>query len=182
MNLAIKISIGLLVILLTAGVFIGGAFVSYYNQEVELKTAINAKLQDNQNEFDLMAKKISQTVKVTDKQMVALKQIFVENSEARTNKSNNQLMTWVQESSPVIDTTTFNNLQNIITSSRDRFALRQKELIDLNREHDLLLSKFPSNIILSILGAKHIDITVITSGRTEEAFFTGKDNKGFDLE
>ena len=48
--------------------------------------------------------------------------------------------------------------------------MRQKELIDLKREHDLLLTRFPSNIFLAMLGKSKIDITVVTSTKTEKVF------------
>ena len=85
-------------------------------------------------------------------------------------------MKWVQESVPNVDTTTMNNLQNIITGSRDAWTMRQKELIDLNRQHDQILNVFPSGFILKMLGRKSINITIITSDKTETAFATGKDN------
>ena len=176
MQTFIKVLIGLTILLITAGIFLGGSFISYYNQDAELRTAITAKLQDNQNEFDLMTKKIKQTAKVSDKQMTNLKDILLGYAEARTPEAKNQMMTWVQESVPNVDTYTYNNLKNIIAGSRDRFAMRQKELIDMKREHDLLLTKFPSGLFLQIMGKKKIDITVVTSSNTEKAFKTGKDD------
>ena len=54
--------------------------------------------------------------------------------------------------------------------------MRQKELIDLSREYENLLQKFPSRIICSVLGFKSIPITVVTSTRTKEAMRTGVDD------
>jgi hypothetical protein len=73
-----------------------------------------------------------------------------------------------------VDTSTFNNLMNIITGSRDAFTMRQKELLDLKREHDNLLTTFPANVFLQ--GRPHIDVMVVTSARATEAFTTGQDN------
>lgn len=85
-------------------------------------------------------------------------------------------MKWVQESCPSVDTTTFNNLQNIITGSRDAFTMRQTELLDLKREHDKLLRTIPSNIVLAMFNRKPINVMIVTSSRTEETFNTGKDD------
>jgi len=85
-------------------------------------------------------------------------------------------MRWVQESVPNVDLSVYKNLQNIIVGSRDSFTMRQKELLDLKREHDKLLRSFPSNILFGMLGIKEMSVTIITSSKTQEAFKTGKDD------
>lgn len=173
---------GLITTLATLGiigfmiVMLIGTVISTSNQEATLRTTIVAKQKDNTSEFDNMFKKISQVAQVSSKQMESLKEIFNGYASARTKGGDNQIMTWVKESIPNVDVDTFKNLQNIITGSRDSWTMRQKELIDLSREHEKLLALFPSNMILSMLGRKSIPITVVTSGRTDEAFRTGKDD------
>jgi len=158
-------------------VLVIGMVISTSNREATLRTAIEAKQKDNTSEFDNMYKKISQVAQVSEKQMSFLKDIFVSHASARTgNNDGGSLMKWIQESVPNIDTSTMNNLQNIITGSRDAWTMRQKELIDLSREHTKLLRVFPSNVILSMLGRKEINITIVTSSRTDAAFETGKDD------
>ncbi|MFG0317618.1 MAG: hypothetical protein ACF8XB_10110 [Planctomycetota bacterium JB042] len=70
---------------------------------------------------------------------------------------------WIHESVPDVDTTTFDNLQNVITASRDRFAMRQKKLLVLKSRHDSMLDSFPSGNLLALLDRRPIDVTVITS-------------------
>ena len=66
---------------------------------------------------------------------------------------------------------------NVITSSRDAFTMRQKEILDLKREHDNLLDTQPSGLLLaSILGRQKIDVTIVISTRTDNAFKSGKDD------
>jgi hypothetical protein len=170
------ISVSIIGVILVCLFMIGGMFVSIGNKEVDLATAIQSKQLDNNNEFDSMYKKISQVSQVSEKQLSALKDIFVSYADARTPDKAGSVMQWVTEAIPNVDTSTLNNLQNIITSSRDSWTMRQKELIDLNREHNVLLRKFPSSIILSIMGRKEINIQIVTSSRTEKAFETGKDD------
>lgn len=165
------VAVGALVLLI---LFMYG--VSVNNKEVVLRNTITAKQKDNTNEYDNMWKTIAQTAQVTDAQKNALKEIFVAHAQARAVESKNLLMAWIKESIPNVDTSTFNKLMSIITGARDRFTMRQKELIDIKREHDILLDKFPSSMILSILGRQKIEITIVTSTRTEEAFKTGKDD------
>jgi hypothetical protein len=154
-----------------------GSVISTANQEVDLRTAIVAKQKDNTSQFDAMWKTISQTAQVTDAQKKALIEIFTGYAQARSgNDKGGSLANWIHEAVPNVDTSTFNNLQNIITAERDGFAMRQKELLDLSREHNRLLQRFPSNIVLSMLGRKEIDIQIVTSTRTDNAFQSGKDD------
>lgn len=169
-KLVIGVIIGLVVVM------IGGMVVSYNNQDVMLRTNIKAQQLDNTSVFDNMSKKISQVSQVSVKQMEMLKEIFASHAQARSTGGDNQVMTWIKESIPNVDTTTFNNLQNIIVSSRDAWTMSQRKLIDLKREHDQLLQMFPSNMILAMLGKQPIEITIVTSSKTEKAFATGKDD------
>lgn len=156
---------------------LGGCMIGTLNHEATLATLKKAKQTDNTSEFDNMVKKISQVAQVSKAQIESLKAVFVEYAEARTGKdSGAPIMKWIQETCPNIDTTTFLNLQNIITSSRDRWTMQQKELIDINREHELMYRVFPSNIVLAMFGRKLTDIQIVTSTRTGEAFKTGKDD------
>lgn len=152
---------------------IGLMYVSYSNQEHRLRNQITAKQRDNQSELDNVQKKIAQTVQVSDIQMQALKDIIIGNAEARSTDGGS-LATFVTEAVPNLDTTTFNNLQNIIVGSRDAFTMRQKELLDLKREHDNLIDVLPSSIFVG--GRGKIDVVIVTSGRVKENFRTGEDN------
>jgi len=145
--------------------------VGLYNKEARLRNQIVAKQKDN------TWKKISQAAQVTDAQKQALMDIIVGNSKARAGNGNSgQLATFVHEAVPNVDTSTFNQLMNIVTSTRDAWTMRQKELLDFKREHDNLMDVFPGSILFSLLGKTKIDVTIVTSGRTEDAFKTGKDD------
>ncbi len=160
--------------LLLFGVVGCSMYVSAHNSEVGLRNAIVAKQTDNTSEFDNMWKKIKQTAQVTDAAKDALQEIFIQHASART-QGGGGLMKWVQESVPNIqpDSMPFRNLMNIITSSRDRWTSRQKELLDLSREHNNVLTKFPSMLFVGSRGK--IEVKIVTSGRTEAAFESGVD-------
>jgi len=154
------------------------AFIGGYNNAIDFKVSIEAKIKDNKSEFNNMKVKITQVAQVSTAQMDKLANIFNDYAKSRTGGGSDDklLMKWISESIPNVDTTTFNNLQNIIVSSRDSWTMRQKELIDLQREYRRLLQRFPTNIILSIMGFKDIEIPVITSTYTEKTFETQKDD------
>ncbi len=147
------------------------------NTEQRLRNLIVAKQKDNTSEFDNMWKKISSVAQVTMEQKNALKEIFTSYAQARTGANKGgSLANWIKEAIPNVDTSTFNNLQNIIVSSRDAWTMRQKEILDMNRVHDDIVTTIPSSFICSIFGRGKIEVTIVTSTRTEEAFRTGKDD------
>lgn len=153
---------------------IGGMWISAHNKEVSLRASIEAKQKDNMNEYDAMWKKIAQVAQVTDEHKKALIEIFQSHAQARGGMNDKAIMQWLQESVPNVDLKTYQNLQNIIVGARDRFVMRQKELLDLKREHDTLLVKFPSSLFVG--GRGKIDVTIVTSSKTEETFATGKED------
>jgi len=172
------VAIGVAIVGLIFVISIGGYFVSTMNTEVGLRNTITAKVQDNESEFDNMFKKISQVAQVSEKQMDSLKDIFNSHATSRAGEGGQGgvMMNWIKESIPNVDTKVFANLQNIITGSRDRWTMRQKELVDLKREHDNLLDKFPSSMVCSILGKEKIEITIVSSSRAKKAMQTGIDD------
>jgi hypothetical protein len=171
------IALAIVVVVVVIGIGLGVFVVSTLNGEVRLRNAIVAKQKDNTSEFDNMWKKISQVAQVTDAQKDALLEIFQGYAKARSaGKEGGSLANWIHEAVPNVDTSTFNNLQNLISSSRDGWTMRQKELIDLNREHDNMIDVFPSSLVCSMFGREKIEIIIVTSGRTERTFETGKDD------
>lgn len=171
----IILGVGLFGLMMLFVLFMYG--ISVNNRDARLRNTITAKQKDNNSEYDNMWKKISQVAQVTEAQKEALKEILVSHAKARSgDDSKNLIMKWVQESIPNVDQSTYKTLMNVITSSRDSFTMRQKELLDIKREHDNLLDTFPSGTILAVLGRQKIDVVIVTSSRTEEAFKTGKDD------
>jgi hypothetical protein len=165
------------VVMLVMGAILLFWCIGLFNSEARMRNQIVAKQKDNTNEYDNTWKKISQAAQVTDAQKQALMDIIVGNSKARAGNGNGgQLATFVHEAVPNIDTSTFNQLMNIVTSARDGFTMRQKELLDFKREHDNLMDTFPGSLLFSLLGKTKIDVTIVTSSRTEDAFKTGKDD------
>lgn len=150
-----------------------GMNMSYSNTEVRLRNQLTAKQKDNENELDNLKKKISQTVQVTDLQKQMLVDVVIGQAQARKGGSGS-LATLVHESVPNVDVSIFKNLLNLIAGSRDSWTMRQKELLDLKREHDNVLTVAPSSWFVG--GRPHIEVVIVTSGATKEAFRTGEDN------
>jgi hypothetical protein len=163
-----------LLFILAIFVFCWGVGLS--NAEVQQRNLVTAKQTSNKNWLDECNKTIDQTAQVTDAQRQALMDIIVGNANARAQQGKGTLAAMVTEAVPNVSTEVFTNLMNVIQSKREGFKRVQDELIDLNRVHDNQLELFPSSIVCSLLGRHKIDITVVTSSRTEKAFATGKDD------
>lgn len=154
--------------------------ISFHNNEVTLRNTITAKQTDNKNQMDAMWKNIAQTAQVAEKDRESLSSIFKEYAQARNGTGDTKpIMNWIKEAVPnvQVNSDVFKTLMNIIVSQRDSFKFRQTELLDLGREHDNLIMKFPGNVFASLLGRKHIELVIVTSTRTENAFKTGKDDE-----
>ena len=156
------------------------SLIGILNTEARLRTTIEAKQVDNTSEFDNLWKKISQTAEVTMAHKDALKEIFSSHAESRTGGKGQggSVMSWIQESVPNVNLDTMKGMQNIIVSSRDAWTMRQKELIDLARERTQMFRTIPSNFFLAVGGRleSDVEITIVTSSRTDKAFQEGKDD------
>jgi len=163
-----------LAVLLVFAVYV----IGLSNKEVTLAETIKAKQLDNTSEFDNMWKVIQQTAQVPGEKKDALKEIFVGYAQARAGTGDNKpLMNWIKEAVPNADLKIYDNLLNIITAKRDAWTMRQKELIQLNNTHNIMLKTIPGGMILtSILGRQPIEIQIVTSTKTDNAFKTGKDD------
>jgi hypothetical protein len=155
-------------------IILGVWWVSTSNKEIALRNQIEAKQNDNKNVYDSTWKQISQCAQVTDAQKTALLEIVTGYAKARAGQGGGSLATSVKEVVPTMDTTTFNQLMNIITSARKQFERSQTEILDLGREHNNCLTLFPGSIVCG--GRPKIKIDLVTSSRTGEAFATGVDD------
>jgi hypothetical protein len=154
--------------------------ISVSNKEQALRNLVMAKQVDNTNEFDKMKKTLTQICQLTDAQTQMLIDVIVGNADARSKSMAGGgalfSMKSVQEVVPNVDTSIITKIYNQVVASREAWGMRQKELIDLNRTHTDVVTMVPGNIVCMILGRKVIEITVVTSSETKEAFRTGVDD------
>ena len=81
---------------------------------------------------------------------------------------------WIQEQNPNFSVELYKNLDDAIEGQREEFAMVQKRLIDIKREHQLLRQKFPSSLFVG--GRPELEIQIVTSTKTEETFKSGKED------
>lgn len=151
-------------------------FVVYNNREVRLRNDITASQNANQVVYDRVWKVIQQQAGVTDKYSEDFRKIYREIMDARNPTGQGTLVKFITEANPNFDSSIFRTLMTSIEGNRRDFEMAQRTLLDKKREHDNLLGTFPASLYMAILGRQPINVTLVTSDRTEEAFRSGKDN------
>jgi hypothetical protein len=150
-------------------------YVGLSNQEVQLASQFKAQQTKNTAVFDNTWKIISEVAEVSDQYKDAFKEIYPALMQGRYgNQKDGSLMKWVTESNPNFDTSLYSKLVNAIEEQRTLFTAEQEKLIDIKREHDVLVQTFPGSIFLS--GRQLPDMVIVTSTKTAEAFKSGKDD------
>jgi hypothetical protein len=163
--------------------FVFGIFtsiISTSNQEVDLRNRFKQKIDERTAFYDKMWKTISQ------KSQVALRNdsSFANNVNAimaGRKDAQGLFMKWVQESNPNANYETvsalYADLSRTIEGQRDGFFMEEKMIQSIVLEHDNIMGKFPSGVILStFMGRTKLTYKPITSDITDEVIKTGKDN------
>jgi hypothetical protein len=145
------------------------------NSEIDLRTAIEAKKKDNEATYDNMWKIINQKAQVAEQYKNAFKDIYVSITDERYDSNSGSLMQWIQEHNPQFDVSLYKSVMESITIERNNFLTRQRQLIDLKREHDNLRLKWPSKWFIDN-SVKEINITVVSSTKTKKIMETGVDD------
>jgi hypothetical protein len=170
MKTHVKIGIGLGVSFFVGLFILAGILISILNNEATLRTAIEAKHEDNLSEYSNMRQKIKESAQVSEKEAQVITDIILGYTEARGGNGGGGLINAVSEAVPSVNVETLRNLQNIIVGSRNSWTMRQKELVGLSQEHNLLFNKFPSGIILSVFGRSTIDIKILATSLAKKDF------------
>lgn len=148
---------------------------STQNTEIDLRTRTEAQNKKCEAYFDKMWKILKQKAQVTDQYKNAFKEIYPKLIEGRYSQGDGSLMKWIQESNPEFDASMYKDLMKSIEIERTGFFNEQSLLIDLQREHEAYLKKVPNRWFLSS-DLKPVEIKVITSASTKDAYRTGEEN------
>ena len=151
--------------------------VSYRNEANMLEVKIENQTKENQVRFDNSWKIVKQEAQVDDKYSSVVKDFYVGIMTGRYGANGRQeggIMNTLQESNPKFNDAMYEHLIQTIQEQRGMFERDQKVLISLAEQYEILLKTFPSSFFLS--DKKPIDIKLVTSGATEKAFETGKED------
>lgn len=173
------ITIGVIALL---GVWIAFWAIGVSNAEKKLYLRGKAAQQNSQVVFDNTWKTISGEAGVLGKYKDDFKEVYVELMDARykndAGAGQQILMKWVTENHIPLDASLYAKLMNTIEGSRAEFTMQQKILIDVDREHKALKAIFPNSLIIG--SRPDLEIKLVTSAKTDEAFSTGQENDGIN--
>jgi hypothetical protein len=167
----VGILVGLVVIAGLSWFFMG---MHYRNREVELRNAITAKQKYNESVFDNTWKIVQQQAQVADQYKEAFKEIYKGLMEGRHYEAGGQFMKFIKEANPKFDVGLYKKLMTSIEGQRAIKLRNDGELLTLKQEHDNVIGTEPSSWFVGSRGK--IDVVIVTSTVTNEAFKTGKED------
>lgn len=174
-----KLAIGFLII----GTLVTGigalSLQGTYNTLVTMEENIKAQYKQNKNTYDNMWKTFKESAQVTDMYANDTQKLFAQVIEGRKG-SDQELFRMISEQNPTLDASIYKQLQAAIEGGRATFSENQKMLIDKRRQYENELRLFPTNVIAGFMGFPKIkleEFDILTSGRTEDAFASGKDEE-----
>lgn len=157
-------------------VFFGLYGVSVVNNEISLRKQVEAQQKANEAVFDTVWKTISQQANVKDDYKEDFRKVWEDILKAQ-NSGDSSFKVFINRVNPNFDSEIYKKLMNTIEAQRKDFLNNQKKLLDINREHEFTINKFPNKFILQMFGnAQPIEVKIVTSEKTEEAFKTQKED------
>ena len=150
--------------------------ISFFNREIQLRNTVTTQQAANTVVFDRVWKVLSQQAQVAEADKEAFQEIYGEIMSNSTGGSE-RLLVFIQSVNPQFDQSSFQNLQTSIESNRRDFEREQQSLLEKNKTHKDFIQQFPNNMYAGLFGRDEIDITLVTSGKTEDAFKSGQENR-----
>jgi len=169
-------------VVLVLGLFVAFWAIGVSNSEKKLYLTGKAAQKQTEVIFDNTWKKIVGVAGVVTEYKESFRQVYVELMDARykndAGAGQQTLMKWVTENNVALDASLYRTLMNTIEGSRNEFTLQQQKLIDIDREHKTLRATFPNSLVIG--SRPDLEIKLVTSAKTEEAFATGQENDGIN--
>ena len=162
-------------IILAIGVFtVVGMYFSYNNTDAKLRAQAEAQLGKVEGVHDKMWKVLQQKAQVSNEYKDAFSEIYPALIEGRYSQGDGSLMKWITEANPTFDTSLYKDLMLSIELLRTEFEKAQSRMLDIVREHNVLLTTMPSRWFVS--NKERIEYTVISSTRSKTVMATGLDD------
>lgn len=170
-----KIVLIVLSVIIGLGVVVGlGMYFSYNNTEVELRKQAEAQKGKVEGTYDKMWKVLQQKAQVSNEYKDAFAEIYPQLIEGRYSQGDGSLMKWITEANPNFDVSLYKDLMTSIEVLRTEFQKSQERMIDIIREHEVLLNTYPSKWFIS--NKTPIEYTIISSTVSKQVMETGLDD------
>lgn len=173
----IQLTILTLVVLATiVGFLVFMIRIQVNNKDAGLRNQVKAQQTENMTVKDKVRRILKQQANISETGFKKFEDIYPKIFDSRY-KDENLLVKFVTEQNPTLPMNMLEKLMDNVMALESEFALVQKKLTDVKREHDDLLTKEPGNWFLK--NRDTLQIIIVTTSATKENFITGIDD---DLE
>ena len=163
---------GIAAVLAVVGVV---TYFSYSNTEIGLRNEAKAQQEKNEAVFDTTWKIISQQCQIKDDYKDSFRATWKDLMEAQSSGARTaSLSVFVNKINPNFDASVFKKVMNTVESERKNFLNGQTKLLDIQREHENITTKFPGSLICS--GRPPLKVVIVTSSKTQDTFESGKED------
>ena len=146
-------------------------WISTSNKEIDIRNNFTAAKKERETSLDNMWKKISQKYQLSGQYASDFKNIIELSVQGRDG---GQLLKFTKEAYPQLSTELYKDVMATSDGERDNLKRSQDRLADIQREHNNLLMKFPSSIVVG--SRDPIVYTIVSSTKTTEILNTGKED------
>lgn len=167
------ITIGIIAAL---ALFSGIWVINVHDTQAGIKVQYDAKLVDNNAQFDNMWKTISQIAQIPEAKKNAYKEIFEGYANARTSQGQGQIMAWIKEQNPSIDLSVYDKLSDRVEANRKEWTAHQTRLVFITEQYNKNMAPLIRGNVLKLMGFETLTAKVVTSSRTEKSFSEGIDD------
>lgn len=170
-NIFKSISVILILLVVVFGCIVAGMYFSYNNTDARLRAQAEAQVGKIEGVHDKMWKVLQQKAQVSNEYKESFAEIYPQLIEGRYSQGDGSLMKWITEANPTFDTSLYKDLMLSIELLRTEFQKSQERMLDIIREHNVLLTTMPSKWFIS--NTSKIEYTVISSTRSKTVMNTG---------
>lgn len=178
-NVALGISLAVLVGLGVLTFLVVGIAIGVYNTNIDYQTTIETTYKNNQNVLSQYSLKIAEAAQVPSMARDDLIAVIKEAIGGRYGENGSQATwQWIREHNPSVDPALYQTLQTMIEAGRNKFENAQTILLDQCAEYKKYRSYVFSGLVSRILGFPTLEnleqaCTPIKSSYAVEAFETG---------
>jgi hypothetical protein len=170
--LGMAAALGVLVALV---IIFGVMWMSAVNAEARARNAFNAQAKVNESSFDKMWKVIKGQAEVSETERESFRKTYTEiMNSTKGVAGQGQLASFFTQAKIDVSPELYSKLMTSIEAQRGSFHRDQQHLLKLKQQHDNIRTTMPSSFFV---GSKpELEVKIVTSGKTQEAFSTGEDN------